>query len=180
MLQKLDQISSRGKKGPKPAKGKSIGQTKEDLITGIDSNMLKVLLNTSDSYRQFCFDNNGAEQFACGSSTSGKRGRIVQMPKPEKSNKYCKFDLFTDELIGLGQITDIIDSDHESLIEAAQDEDYMTDSVVMRNTKKLCKKDLLDTYKALTENQLVTEKGTRNYKYQVKFGNKTNDEQNNN
>ena len=94
-----------------------------------------------------------------------KRGKLIKLPPPDKSYKYCKFDLFTDQLIGLGNIQDVIDDNQEAIIEAQQDEDYLTDAGVLRNTKKLCKRDLLETYRSISDDQRLTEKGTRNYKY---------------
>ena len=90
---------------------------------------------------------------------------MVKLPPADKSYKYCKFDLFTDKLIGLGDLSSIIGEDQEQIIEANQDEDYLTDSGVLRNTKKLCKRDLLETYRQVTDDQRLTEKGCRNYKY---------------
>lgn len=76
---------------------------------------------------------------------------MVKVPKKDKPNKYCKFDLFTDNLIGLSSINKI--AENEGLIEAQQDEDYKTDHTVLRNTTRLCKKDLLETWKLIVDNQ---------------------------
>jgi hypothetical protein len=56
----------------------------------------------------------------------------------------------------LGGIEDVANS--QSLISAEQDEDYETDATVMRNTKKLCKRDLLETYRLLQTDQKEVEK----------------------
>ena len=50
-----------------------------------------------------------------------------------------------DKSIGLSGIEDVANS--QSLIQADQDEDYETDTAVMKNTKKLCQRDLLETYR---------------------------------
>jgi hypothetical protein len=40
----------------------------------------------------------------------------------------------------------------------------------MRNTKKLCKRDFLETYRLLVSDQKNLERSTHNYRYQLKFG----------
>ena len=47
-----------------------------------------------------------------------KRGRIIKLPPADKAYKYCKFDLFTDQMIGLGQLSQIIANSQEAIIEA--------------------------------------------------------------
>ena len=89
-------------------------------------------------------------------------GRVT-LPDWSKALKYCKFDLFTDECIGLSGIEDVATS--QSLIAADQDEDYLTDHDVMRNTKKLCRNDLLETYRRIVADYTKTECSTHNYKY---------------
>ena len=67
MLTKInDAVVEQSKKqaGPKPSRqGRRIGTT-NDLIQSIDEHKLKVLLNTSLSYKQFCLEN-GLDQFTC-------------------------------------------------------------------------------------------------------------------
>ena len=69
----------------------------------------------------------------------------------KKNAKYCKFDLFTDEFIGLKDLEKI--TEEECLIDAQQDEDYSTDTTVMRNTKRLCNNDLMETYRKVANQQ---------------------------
>ena len=62
----------------------------QDLNLQIEDQKLKVLLNTSDSYRIFKSNREEADQKS-----------LVILPKADKNQKYCKFDLFTDAIIGL-------------------------------------------------------------------------------
>jgi len=89
------------------------------------------------------------------------------MGKNPLKEKYCKFCLFTDKTIGLASIDDVANS--QSVIETKEDEDYSTDAEVMRNTKRLCERDLRDSYRTLVSDQAAVERGCHNYKYQVWF-----------
>ena len=75
-------------------------QTIHDLKLEIEEQKLKVLLNTSDSYRMFKSQQpENVEELL----------RQPAMPKKQKNQKYCKFDLFTDDQIGLGDIENVCD-----------------------------------------------------------------------
>ena len=45
--------TAKRQRGPKVAKGKKLGKTFESIKVDVDQQMLKILLNTSDSYREF-------------------------------------------------------------------------------------------------------------------------------
>ena len=45
--------TAKRQRGPKIAKGKKLGKTFESIKEDVDQQMLKILLNTSDSYREF-------------------------------------------------------------------------------------------------------------------------------
>ena len=95
----------------------------------------------------------------------------MTLPKKTKDQKYCKFDLFTDAVIGLGDLEELFpESKGGIVVQANNDEDYITDAEVMRNTKKLCKKDFLETYRLLIDDPRNTERNTHNYAYQRQFG----------
>lgn len=81
--------------------------------------------------------------------------------------KYCKFDLFTDRDTGLANIEEVAQSQSQTLIAAREDEDYETDAGVMRNTKRICERDLKETYLQIMNNRKKVETTTHNYKFQV-------------
>lgn len=87
------------------------------------------------------------------------------MGKNVAKEKYCKFDLFSDRVIGLSSIEDVANSQSQTLITAKEDEDYETDAGVLRNTKKTCERDLRDTYLQMVNNPRAVEQGTHNYKF---------------
>lgn len=89
------------------------------------------------------------------------------MGKNPHKEKYCKFYLFTDRTIGLISIADVANS--QTIIETKEDEDYSTDTEVLRNTKRLCERDLRDSCRALMNDQAAVEKGCHNHKYQIWF-----------
>ena len=64
--------------------------------------------------------------------------------KSKRTQKYCKFYLFLDKDVGLAGIHDVASS--QGLVQATSDEDYLTDAGVMKNTIKLCKRDLAETH----------------------------------
>jgi hypothetical protein len=70
----------------------------------------------------------------------------VKTNKYQTVGKYCKFDIFSDDVIGLEGINDL---QNESLMVTEQDEDYATDGKILKNTKRMCIKDLLETFKEL-------------------------------
>ena len=55
---------SNSRKGPKLSNKGTRIETTNELVKSIDENKLKVLLNTSLSYKQFCHEN-GSDQFTC-------------------------------------------------------------------------------------------------------------------
>ena len=57
------------------------------------------MLKVSDKYRQFWVDNQNTYQ---------KDVRRPHMGKNVQKEKYCKFDLFTDQSIGLSKIEDVL------------------------------------------------------------------------
>ena len=87
------------------------------------------------------------------------------MGKNAAKEKYCKFDLFTDRMIGLQGIDDVANSQEETLIAAKEDEDYETDTGVLRNTKRTCERDLKQTYLQVVKNRKQVETRTHNYKF---------------
>lgn len=89
------------------------------------------------------------------------------MPK-RKSDKKCKFDLFTDKICGLENIYELCKYT-PGLITTEEDEDYLTDSTVLKNTKKLCLKDLLTLVHKMNCDPKLTYK-TNNYRYQKILG----------
>ena len=83
-------------------------------------------------------------------------------------DKYSKFFLFTDSQIGLGDIEDCASS--QAVIQADQDEDYLTDAAVMKSTIRLCKRDLVELDQILSQNKSQIERSCHNIRYQDKFG----------
>ena len=65
--------------------------------------------------------------------------------------KYLKFPLYTDrqtEMVGLEGLArdDAVFSRDKIVRSTAVDEDYGTDDGILANTRRICKRDLLDTY----------------------------------
>ena len=87
------------------------------------------------------------------------------MGKNAAKEKYCKFDLFTDRMIGLQLIDEVANSQQQTLITAKEDEDYETDAGVMRNTKRTCERDLKQTYLKIVNNHKQVESRTHNFKF---------------
>ena len=52
----------------------------------------------------------------------------------------------------------------------AVDEDYGTDDGILANTKRICKRDLLEVFNDLGRDSKQVERNTHNYRYQVRFG----------
>lgn len=108
-LQSLISDKSNKNSGPRPARnGRKLNS---NLIEEVEQNRLKVLLNTSEIYAEFCRDNYYQE-----AQKRQQRNR-VNLPKKSKAQKYCKFDLFTDEMVGLNELDLCV-------ISSNQDEDY--------------------------------------------------------
>lgn len=130
---------------------------------------LKVLLTISQNYKEFCDQMYQlSSDFINQNKSKYPRRNVLHFPL-RKSDRFCKFDLFTDEQIGLKNIEDVALS-QEALVHADQDEDYSTDCEVMRNTKRLCFRDFKETWRQIVSDQHYTERHTHNYKYQVQFG----------
>jgi hypothetical protein len=64
----------------------------------------------------------------------------IKTNKYQTGGKYCKFEIFSDNFIGLEGINYL---QNESLMVTEQDEDYATDGKILNNTKKICIRDLL-------------------------------------
>ena len=127
----------RRQKGPKPEVKKQFKD--QDVYETIDDNKLKLMLNNSDSYKDFC-QKTYKEVQPAALGASRKEKRMV-----DQKNKYCKFNLYLDSSIGLDKIDEL--PAYKTIHQAEQDEDYETDAAILRNTKKLCKNDLTSTYR---------------------------------
>ena len=75
--------------------------------------------------------------------------------------------LFTDEQIGLGKIESCASS--QALIGTEQDEDYLTDAGVLRNTIRMCKKDLKEVVDLMDTDSDDVVRSCSNFRYQKKF-----------
>ena len=64
------------------------------------------------------------------------------------AQKFCKFDLYTDKMVGLGEIGGC---HQESILSNDMDEDYETEQSILDQSKIECKKDLLYAYNRITK-----------------------------